>query len=119
MFTYILDLLLVSVAAGMLFKGHYGVTRQLALAPLLVAVLDAVFAAQLQLSLTPVLSALLVVLQAVVLIGSGVILRQDRVRARNKQARRHRRREIARTRAAFEQAAARRTVAASSSIACA
>lgn len=105
MLTYILDLLLLAVAVGMLVKGHFGVTRQLALAPLVVAVLDAVFAGQIDLSLTPVLSGLLLALQVVILAGSALVLRRDRVLARNRVARRRRRREIARTQAAFEAAA--------------
>ena len=108
MLTLVIDILLVAVAAGMFFGGHYGVTRQVAALPLVVAVIDAVFAAQVTLSLTPVLSAVLVVLQLVILAGSGVLLYEDRVHARNKQARRRRRRDLARSRAAFEQAAARR-----------
>ena len=105
MFTYILDLLLAAMAAVMLFKGHFGVTRQMAFAPLLVAVLDASMAAQIQLSLTPVVSGLLIALQVVILVGSGAILRRDRKLARCKQSRRQRRREVARTQAAFRQAA--------------
>ncbi len=108
MLTYILDLLLIAMAVGMLWKGRFGATRQLALAPLAVAVLDAAFAGQIDLSLTPVLSGLLLALQVVILAGSALVLRRDRVLARNKQERRRRRREIARTRAAFEEAAARR-----------
>ena len=108
MLTLVIDILLVAVAAGMFFGGHYGVTRQVAALPLVVAVIDAVFAAQVTLSLTPVLSAVLVVLLLVILAGSGVLLHEARVHARNKQARRRRRRDLARSRAAFEQAAARR-----------
>ncbi|MBQ8684305.1 MAG: hypothetical protein IJ518_07315 [Clostridia bacterium] len=119
MFTYILDLLLAAVAVAMLLKGHYGATRQLALAPLLVAALDATFASQLDLSLTPVLSGLLIALQVVILAGCALVLRRDRVLARNKQARRRRRREIARTQAAFEAAAARHATAPRRQVACA
>lgn len=107
MFTYTLDLLLAATAALMLWKGQFGITRQVALAPLTVAFIDAAFAHQIQLSLTPVLSAILVALQIVVLVGSAAVLRHDRVQVRNKQARRERRRQIARTRAAFELAAER------------
>jgi len=107
MLTYILDLLLLGMALLMLLRGRYGVTRQMAFAPLLVAVLDASFAHQLQFSLTPMLSWMLVVLQVAILVGSGAVLRRDRILARNKQARRQRRREVARTRAAFEAAAQR------------
>ena len=108
MFTYIMDLFLVAMAAAMLLRGHYGITRQLAFAPLIVALVDVSFAHQLQLSLTPFLSGLLIFLQVVILFGSGVVLRHDRVQVRNKQARRERRRQVARTRAAFEAAAERR-----------
>ncbi len=108
MFTYTIDALLVLVSVGMLLRGHYGVTRQAAFIPLVVAVVDAAFAGQLDLLLTPVLSAMLVVLQLVILSASGVLFYQDAVRARNKRARRQRRREVAASRAAFEQAAARR-----------
>ncbi|MBQ9859612.1 MAG: hypothetical protein IJO76_02920 [Clostridia bacterium] len=107
MFTYILDLLLAATAAVMLWKGHFGLTRQIALAPLTVACVDAAFAHQIQLSLTPVLSAVLVLLQIVVLLGCGAVLHHDRVQVRNKQARRQRRRQVARARAAFELAAER------------
>ncbi|MBR5523941.1 MAG: hypothetical protein IKU51_01565 [Clostridia bacterium] len=106
MFTYTIDALLVLVSVGMLLRGHYGVTRQAAFIPLVVAVVDAAFAGQLDLLLTPVLSAMLVVLQLVILSASGLLLYQDAVRARNKRARRQRRRELAVSRAAFEQAAA-------------
>ena len=119
MFTYILDLLLVLVAVWMLVRGRLGTTRQLALAPLAVAALDAVFAGQLDPSLTPVLSGLLIVLQAVILVGCTLVLRRDRVLARNKEARRRRRREMARTQAAFEAAAARRNTQPVRPVACA
>ena len=119
MFTYILDLLLVAVGVAMLFKGRYGATRQLALAPLAIAVLDASFAHQLELGLTPVLSGLLIALQLVLIAGSALVLYRDRVLARNKQARRRRRREIARTQAAFEAAAARRIAQRRRTTACA
>ena len=108
MLTLVLDFLLVAVAAGMFFGGHYGVTRQVAFLPLVIAIVDGAFAAQVTLSLTPALSAILVALQLVILGGSGVLLYEDRVHARNKQSRRRRRRDLARSRAAFEQAAARR-----------
>lgn len=101
MFTYVMDLVLVGMAVAMFFKGHYGATRQLALAPLAVAVLDAAFAPQLDMSLTPVLSAALFALQAVILAGSALVLYEDRAHARNKQMRRQRRRETARKRAAL------------------
>ena len=108
MFTLFIDLALALVAALMILKGHYGITRQLAAVPLAVALVDAAFAAQLQLSLTPVISALLIALQVVILAASGEVLREDMVRARNKMNRRRRREELARSRAAFEQAAQRR-----------
>lgn len=107
-FTLFLDALLALTAAGMFFFGKYGITRQLAPAPLLVAVLDAAFARQVQISLTPALSTLLFLLQLVVLGGSVMVLYQDRVRARNKANRRRRRKEMARSRAAFEKAATAR-----------
>ena len=105
MVSWIVDILLAALAVSMLIGGHYGVTRQLAFAPLLTAVLDAVFATQVDLGLTPVLSALLFALQAVILLGGALVLYQDRVRVRNRRARRRRRQELARSRAAFEQAA--------------
>ena len=108
MFTLLMDFALALVAALMILRGHYAITRQLAAVPLVVALVDAAFAAQLQLSLTPVLSALLIALQVVILSVSGAILREDMVRARNKMNRRRRREEMARSRAAFEQAAQRR-----------
>ena len=108
MFTFVLDILLVAVAAAMYFAGHYGVTRQTAFLPLVVAAVDAAFAAQVTLSLTPLLSAVLIALQTVILVGSGILLYEDRVHARNKQSRRRRRRELARSQAAFEAAAKRR-----------
>ena len=100
----ILDILLAATAIAMLLRGCYGATRQLALAPLLVAALDASFAGVITYGATPVLSALLTLLQLTVLVGSALMLYQDRVRARNKQERRRRRRDILRTQAAFEQA---------------
>ena len=108
MFTLFIDLALALVAALMMVKGHYAITRQLAAVPLVVALIDAAFAAQIDLVLTPVLSALLVVLQVVILSLSAVVLREDALRARMKRARRRRREEQARDRAAFEQVAQRR-----------
>ena len=105
MFTLFIDLALAAVAALMILKGHYGITRQVAVVPLAVALVDAAFAAQLQLALTPVLSALLIALQVAILSVSAGVLREDMVRARNKRNRRRRREELARSRAAFEQAA--------------
>ena len=104
MFTYVIDFALALVAALMLLRGHYTITRQVAAVPLVVALVDAAFASQLQLSLTPVISALLVVLQVVILASGALALHNDRVRARNKQTRRARRRELEKSRAAFEQA---------------
>ena len=108
MFTLFIDLALALVAALMILKGHYGITRQLAAVPLVVAMVDAAFATQLQLSLTPVVSALLIALQVAILAASGEVLREDMVRARNKINRRRRREAVARDRAVFEQAAQRR-----------
>ncbi|MBE6778661.1 MAG: hypothetical protein E7541_04655 [Ruminococcaceae bacterium] len=103
--TLVLDVFLVLAGLGMLLLGRYGITRQLAFAPVAVAVLDLAFATKVTLALTPVLSTLLVVLQAAVLIGSLLVLREDRVLARKKENRRRRRREMVRTQAAFERAA--------------
>lgn len=108
MFTLLIDLGLALVAALMILRGHYNITRQLAAVPLAVALVDAAFATQVQLSLTPVVSALLIALQVIVLSLSGEVLREDCVRARNKRNRRLRREALARDRAAFEQAAQRR-----------
>ena len=102
--SYSMDALLAVTAALMLIKGHYGATRQLALAPLLVAVVDAAFAGVSNYSATLTLSVLLTLMQLVVLGGSALVLHRDRVCARNKFERRRRRREILRTQAAFEQA---------------
>ena len=108
MFTYVIDLALALVAALMIVKGHYGITRQLAAVPLAVALIDAVFASQLDLALTPVLSAAVILLQVVILSLSVVMLRQDALHARAKQVRRRRRQEQARDRAAFDRVAQRR-----------
>ena len=104
--SWILDTLLLGVGIAMLLKGHYGTTRELAVAPLITAAVDAAFAAQVNIALTPVLSALLFVLQGIILSGATLVLYQDRVRLRNHRARRRRRQQLARTRQAFEQAAA-------------
>ena len=104
MLTLVLDILLAVMAVYMLMKGHYGITKQAGFAPLAVAVLDASFASVIDPSLTPGLSAALVVLQVVVLAGAGFLAREDAVRARNKRARRIRRQEVARSRAAFDRA---------------
>ena len=108
MFTLFIDLALALVAALMILKGHYAITRQLAAVPLAVALVDAAFATQLQLSLTPVISALVIALQLVILAASGEMLREDAIQARNKRNRRTRREALARDRAAFQQAAQRR-----------
>ena len=103
MFTYVIDLGLALVAALMLLRGHYNITRQVAAVPLVVALVDAAFASQIQLSLTPVLSALLVVLQIAILMVSVGVLREDMARARQKRARRRREEEVARARAAMRE----------------
>lgn len=105
MFTLFIDLGLALVAALMLLWGHYNITRQLAAVPLVVALVDAAFASQLQLTLTPVISALLVVLQMAILLVSTAVLREDLARARMKRARRRRREEMARDREVFRRAA--------------
>ena len=102
--SFMIDAFLVATAIAMLFKGCYGTTRQLALAPLFVAAMDASLAGVITYGATPVLSVLLTVLQLVVLGGCVLALYQDRVRAHNKQERRRRRRDILRTQAAFERA---------------
>ena len=107
MFTLFIDVALALLAALMILKGHYNITRQMAMVPLTVALVDAAFATQLQLSLTPVVSALLIALQVIILAVGGEMLREDMVHARNKMNRRRRREELARSRAAFEQAAQR------------
>ncbi len=103
MFTLFIDLGLALVAALMLLKGNYAITRQMASVPLVVALVDASFATQLQLSLTPVVSALLILLQVIILTVSSAMLRQDAIHARQQRARRRRREEVARARAAIEQ----------------
>ena len=77
MFTLFIDLALAMVAALMIPKGHYMITRQLAAVPLAVALVDAAFASQLQLSLTPVISALVIALQVVIL-GLGLTVPRSR-----------------------------------------
>ena len=104
MLSYILDFFLGLIGATMLCKGAYGITRQLALAPLVIAALDASFASVITYTLTPIISCLLTLLQLTVLVSSAMLLYQDRVRARNKQERRRRRREILRTREMFDRA---------------
>ena len=104
MFAFLMDILLLVLAVFMLMKGRYSATRQMALVPLGAAVLDGMTLGAVTPSLTPMLSALLVVLQVVILVTGSLALYRDRVRTRNKQARRVRRRELERSRAAFEQA---------------
>lgn len=104
MISVIMDIFLAVIAVSMLLRGCYGATRQLAFAPLFVAALDASFAGVITYSATPVLSALLTLLQLTVLVGSALVLYQDHAHARNKAERRRRRRDILRTQAAFEQA---------------
>ena len=53
----VFDVLLALMAGLMLLGGKYGLTRQLAAAPLVVAVLDISFVGNIQPMLTPVLSA--------------------------------------------------------------
>lgn len=108
MFTLLIDVGLALVAALMILRGHYNVTRQLAAVPLVVALVDAAFATQVQLSLTPVVSALLVALQVMILALSSEVLREDCVHARNKANRRRRREALARDRAAFQRATQQR-----------
>ena len=105
MFALILDMLLAVLAVSMLIFARFGVTRQAALIPMAMAVLDASFYGLLSQS---GLAVACICLQVLVLGVSGLMLYRDGVRARNKQARRARRREIARSRAAFEQALERR-----------
>lgn len=102
--TLVLDILLAVLAVYMLLRGHYGITKQMGFAPLTVAVLDAAFAGVIDPARTPWLSAALVALQVVILAAAAVLTYQDAVRARNKRARRVRRQELARSRAAFDRA---------------
>lgn len=99
--TIMLDVLLVTIAAAMFFGGKYGITKQLAVVPMAIAVLDIYLAPQIDPSLTMVLSVIAAVLQAVILLGAAAVLHEDRVRARNKMRRRQRRREVAARRAAL------------------
>ena len=101
MLTLVLDILLAVLAVSMLLFGRFGATRQAALIPLAMAALDLYLHGVLSFSLWTVAVA---ALQMVVLCVGGLVLYRDRVRARNKQARRARRREITRSRADFEQA---------------
>ena len=103
MLTYFIDFALALVAALMLIHGHYNITRQMAAVPLAVALVDAAFAAQIQLSLTPVLSALLIVLQMAILTVSAGVLHEDRVRAYRKRTHHSRQQEVVGARAAIRQ----------------
>lgn len=103
-----IDGLLILTAAAMLLFGKYGITRELALAPLTTAVLDGFLSSAMDFSLTPWLSAAVVLLQGVILAFSGLMLYQDRVHFRNKQLRRKREQDLAKTRRVFEEAEARR-----------
>ena len=105
MFTLFIDLGLALVAALMLLRGHYTITRQMAAVPLVVSLVDAAFAAKLQLALTPVVSVLLVALQMAILFVSVGVLREDAARARQRRARLRRQETAARDRATFKQAA--------------
>ena len=104
MLSFVMNLLLAGLAVLMLMKGRFGATRQMAIVPLGAALLDTMTYGAVDAALTPALSGLLVVLQVVILAAGTLVLYNDRVRARNKQARRARRRELERSRAAFEQA---------------
>lgn len=104
MFAFTLDILLAALAGFMLIKGHFGITRQAALIPLAVAVLDGSMVLQFDPTLTPVLSAALVALQLVILTCGSVMAYRDVVCARQKRARRQRRQQVAHSRAVFEQA---------------
>ena len=108
MFAFVLDILLASLAGFMLLKGHFGVTRQAALIPLAVAVLDGSIVLQFDPTLTPVLSAALIALQVVILACGSLMAYRDVVCARQKRARRMRRRQVAESRNAFEQALAQK-----------
>lgn len=110
MFALILDTLLAVTAVYMLMKGHYGVTKQAAFAPLAVAVLDASCAAAIDPSLTPWLSTALILLQVVILGAAVTLAYEDAVHARNKRSRRTRRRQLAHSREAFRQALEQRRV---------
>ena len=104
MLSIMLNILLATLAVMMMIKGRYGATRQMAIVPLGAAVLDTMTYGAVNPAQTPALSTLLVMLQLVILATGALALHRDRVRARNKQARRIRRRELEQSRAAFEQA---------------
>ena len=100
----VFDVLLALMAGLMLLGGKYGLTRQLAAAPLVVAVLDICFGGNIQPMLTPVLSVLVLSLQLTVLVFCGRVWQLDRARTKSKA----RRRQLRRSRVAFEEGLARR-----------
>lgn len=99
--TIMLDVLLVTVAAAMFISGKYGITKQMAMVPLGIAVLDVYLAPQIDPALTMTLSVIAALLQGAILLGAAAVLHEDRVRSRNKMRRRQRRREVAARRAAL------------------
>ena len=100
-FSIVLDLLLVAIAAAMVILGKYGITKQVTVVPIGIALLDLYLLPQFDLSLTMAISVIAWLLQVVVLLGAAAVLHEDRVRARNKMRRRQRRREVAARRAAL------------------
>ena len=98
--------LLLTVALGgaawLLLRGHFAATKELALVPLLTALMDVAFAGQLSPELTPVISGLLFMLQAAILLFSVALAVRDRALARRKAERRRRRMAIARERDLFD-----------------
>ena len=104
MLSFVMNILLATLAVSMMIKGHFSATRQMAVVPLGAALLDTMAMSAVNPALTPGLSAVLVVLQVVILATGSLVLYNDAVRARNKRARRARRRELEKSRAAFEQA---------------
>ncbi len=100
-FTMVLDVLLVTIAAAMFIRGKYGITKQLAVVPMAIAALDMYLAPQIDPSLTMTVSVIAALLQVVILLGAAAVLHEDRVRTRNKMRRRQRRREVAARRAAL------------------
>lgn len=108
MFAFTLDILLAGLAVYMLVKGHYGVTRQAALVPLVVALLDGSTVLHFDPTLTPILSAAMISLQVVILSCGTLMAYKDAVHARQKRARRARRHQVVESRKAFEQALARK-----------
>ena len=100
--SYITDALLAVTAAWLLLRGHFAATKELALVPLLTALMDVAFAGQLSPELTPVISGLLFALQAAILLLSVALAVRDRALARRKAERRRRRMAIARERDLFD-----------------